>query len=104
VVTTLAGSGVPGFADGTGTGAQFVSPTGVAVDAAGIVYVADASNHRIRKITTAGVVTTIAGSAAGYLDGVGAAAQFFSTRGVAVDAAGNLYVADQGNHRIRKIT
>ena len=104
VVSTLAGSGTSGYTDGTGTSAQFNSPTGVAVDGAGNVYVADQGNHRIRKITTSGVVSTLAGSTYGYTDGTGTSAKFYNPFGVAVDGAGNVYVADQGNHRIRKIT
>ena len=105
VVSTLAGSGTPGYTDGTGTSAKFYSPTGVAVDGAGNVYVADRSNHRIRKITASGVVSTLAGSGtSGYTDGTGTSAKFSSPNGVAVDGAGNVYVADYFNHRIRKIT
>jgi sugar lactone lactonase YvrE len=102
-VTTLAGDGTNGYVDGTGATAQFSQPYGVAVDAAGNVYVADRDNFVIRKITPAGVVTTLVGTNDGYLDGVGIAARFTSPNGVAVDAAGNLYVADTTNNRIRKI-
>jgi sugar lactone lactonase YvrE len=105
VVTTLAGSGSSGSADGTGTLASFSYPKGVAVDTERNVYVADTNNSKIRKITSAGVVTTLAGSGSrGSSDGTGAAADFFYPWGVAVDNNGNVYVADSNNHKIRKIT
>ncbi|WP_219621531.1 NHL repeat-containing protein [Cupriavidus pauculus] len=105
VVSTLAGSGSSGSADGTGAAASFSYPYGVAVDASGTVYVADTFNHEIRKITSTGVVSTLAGSgSSGSADGTGTAASFSTPFGVAVDASGNVYVADQGNQLIRKIT
>jgi serine/threonine-protein kinase len=105
IVTTLAGSGTAGNANGTGTAASFSGPRGVAVDAAGNVYVADANNNLIREITPAGVVTTLAGSGTkGNTDGAGTAASFYYPSGVAVDAAGDVFVADSDNNLIRKIT
>ncbi len=103
-VNTLAGTGTIGSMDGVGTLAQFKSPSDVAVDSAGNVYVADSSNHLIRKITPAKVVSTFAGSTIGTADGIGSSAQFNYPTGVAVDSAGNVYVADNSNHLIRKIT
>lgn len=102
-VTTLAGSGTAGFADGTGIAAQFNAPNGLAIDTQGYLYVADGSNHRIRRISPDGTVITYAGSGEnGYADGSGSEAKFSSPRGIAVDAAGNLYVT--AGNRIRKIT
>jgi len=95
-----------GNIDGTGAAARFNYPNGVATDASGNVYVADYGNHTIRKITPAGVVTTLAGTAgtSGSADGTGAAARFSIPSGVATDASGNVYVTDNGNYTIRKIT
>jgi NHL repeat len=107
VVTTLAGSpGLAGSADGTGSAARFKGPTGVATDIAGNVFVADYFNHTIRKITAAGVVTTLAGSAGfnGGADGTGSAARFNYPAEVATDSGGNVYVADEYNQTIRIIT
>ena len=106
-VSTLAGRlGVSGSADGTGTAARFLFPSGVAVDSAFNVYVADTGNSTIRKVTRGGVVTTLAGSAGhtGSDDATGAAARFNWPSAIAVDFSGNLYVADTDNHTIRQIT
>ena len=106
-VTTLAGlAGQPGSADGTGAAARFGNPTGIAVDGAGNVYVADTGNVTIRKVTPGGVVSTLAGLAGyfGTADGTGSAARFLRPWGVAVDSLGNVYVADTDNCTVRKIT
>ena len=104
-VSTFAGTGATGSADGAGTVATFFSPTRLAVDGSCNVYVADFYSNKIRKITPAGVVSTFAGSGiAGSTDGTGTAASFKSPHGVAVDANDNVYVADYGNFKIRKIS
>jgi sugar lactone lactonase YvrE len=104
VVSAVAG-GTCGYADGTGTGAQFLNPRGLAVDATGTLFVADSENYLIRKITANGVVTTLAGmpGSSGTADGNGSAARFGYIWGIAVDAAGNVYAADRNNHTIRRI-
>ena len=107
VVTTLAGAaGTAGYADATGSAARFSGPCGVAVDTAGNVYTCEYDNHTIRKITSAGVVTTLAGTAgaSGSTDATGSAARFYRPYGVTVDTVGNLYVAESGNCTIRKVT
>jgi hypothetical protein len=106
-VTTFAGgAGVSGSTDGTGTAARFNYPYSLTIDGSANLYVADTYNHTIRKITSAGVVTTLAGSAGSYgsTDGTGSAARFLNPSGITIDSSGNLYVADQGNHTIRKVT
>lgn len=103
-VTTLAGQSEQfGALDGIGTAARFMAPAELAVDALGNVYVADEGNHRIRKIAPDGTVSTLAGGSPGLTDGLGPGARFTYPSGVAVDAAGTVYVADSGNHALRKI-
>jgi mucin-19 len=102
--TTLAGSGTAGYSDGTGTGASFSGPRGIVVDGSGNVYVNDYGNHRIRMITPAGVVTTVAGNGTNTsTDGLGVAATFASPAGLIMDNTGNLYVGDAGTSKIRKV-
>ncbi len=103
---TLAGDTL-GYRDGPGTIALFNRPIGICTDSAGNVYVADTYNNAIRKITPAGFVTTISGKGAdsiGYRNGPADNALFYSPVGVAIDRAGNLYVADNGNDVVRKIS
>jgi TolB-like protein len=107
VVTTLAGSAEnPGSSDGTGPAARFSAPYDVAVAENGNVYVADTSNHTIRRVTAAGLVSTLAGIAGnvGSTDGSAREAKFAVPAGVTTDRAGNIYVADFGNQALRKIT
>jgi len=105
-VTTIAGDGTEAFADGQGTSAKFNYPNGIAVDFTGNLYVCDTYNDRIRKITPAGLVTTIAGNGGttGFADGQGTAASISLPSGITIDSSSNLYVSDSNNHRIRKIT
>jgi sugar lactone lactonase YvrE len=105
-VTTFAGAaGISGNADGTGSAARFNNPSGVAVDGTGNVFVADTLNHTLRKVTSLGVVSTLAGltGTVGSVDGAGSAARFQGPQGLAIDAGNNVYVADTNNHVIRKV-
>ncbi len=106
-VTTFAGSKdrIPGYRDGKGSDAMFSWPTGLAIDVFGNLYVADSNNNRIRKISPEAVVSTIAGTTiAGFRDGLGHYSQFNFPTGLYADKLGNIYVADSGNNRIRKIS
>jgi trimeric autotransporter adhesin len=114
IISTIAGTGEPGFSgdDGAATAAQLSHPEGLAVDAEGNVYIADtgtptfSKGHRIRKIDTAGIITTIAGTGEGYFSGDGGpatAATISGPAGLGFDAEGNLYFADSGNNRVRKV-
>jgi sugar lactone lactonase YvrE len=105
MVSTMAGSGNPGYLNGNGITAQFNQPNAVAVDLDGNLYVADLMNNCIRKISLGGIVSTLAGSGIqGFADGPANTAQFNGPESVAADSQGNIYVADTGNERIRKIS
>jgi sugar lactone lactonase YvrE len=109
VITTVAGNGTAGFSGdgGAAVGAQLSGPAAVALDGAGNLYIADAENHRVRRVTPAGTVTTVAGSGGILFSGDGGAATaatLYRPSGVAVDGAGNLYIADTFNDRIRRVT
>ena len=111
-ISTVAGDATRGYGGYGGDGgaalaAQLNSPIGMALDGAGNLYIADAGNHLIRKVDTAGVITTVAGSGTAGFSGDGGAAvaaQLNSPAGMALDGAGNLYIADAGNHLIRRLT
>ena len=111
VVSTLAGSGAADWADGTGVDAKFNHPNGLALDTSGNVYVSDEFNHRIRIISTAGVVSNYAGSGntnadgdGEFAEGTGTGASFFHPNGICLLTNGDLIVADAQNHRLRRIT
>src|SRR3990172_1504301 len=104
-VSTLAGGGKSGYRDGAGKEASFSWPTGIAIDGIGNIYVCDSRNNRVRRVTPEGVVSTVAGiGISGFADGSGHNAMFNFPTGVEIDKAGNIYVADSGNNRIRKIS
>ena len=106
VITALAGNGTPGFSgdNGPATSAQLGFPSGIAVDSAGNLYIADTYNHRVRKVSN-GVITNVAGGGPSLGDnGPAASAQVLYPYGVAVDSAGNLYIADSGHNRVRKVS
>jgi hypothetical protein len=103
VVTTIAGS-TDGFADGPALLAKFIHPYAIVVLEDGTIVVVDSSDHKIRKISPAGVVSTFAGGAEGYADGLGTSAKFSSPSGIALAPNGTLYISDNGNQRIRKVS
>ena len=105
LVSTFAGSGTIGFADGQGTAAMFYSAEGVVIDSGNNLFVTDIRNYRVRKITSSGLVSTFAGSGlSAHTNGIGIAAAFKFPQALAIDAAGNLYVGDRYAYRVRKIT
>jgi sugar lactone lactonase YvrE len=107
-ISTYAGNGIPGFSsDGIqATASELSSPAGLAQDGAGNIYIADLFNYRIRKVSSTGIITTVAGNGSAGFSGDGAAAtnaQLNTAYGVAVDASGNIYIADQNNNRVRMV-
>jgi sugar lactone lactonase YvrE len=109
IITTVAGNGSGGYSgdDGSATWAQLSLPYGVAVDSTGNIFIADTTNHRIRKVSTSGIITTIAGNGSGGFSGDGGpatSAQLYYPNGVAIDSVGNLFIVDTRNSRIRKVS
>jgi len=105
IVSTFAGSGIPGDMDGIATEARFTEPDGIAIDSNGNIYVADASNHKIKKITPNGDVSTLAGNGTpGAIDGTGSAAQFNTPTGLHIDADNNILVSGNFTHKIRQVS
>jgi hypothetical protein len=109
VITTVAGTGTPGYSgdNGLATAAKLNEPWGVVVDSTGTLYIADTNNHRVRKVTGNGRITTVAGTGTGGYggdNGPATDAQLNQPYGVGVDSTGTLYIADRGNHRVRKVT
>lgn len=104
VVSTFAGSTAFGDVDGTGTDARFGNVAGIAINSNGVLYVCDAGNNKIKKITPTGVVSTFAGSTVGDEDGSAGNAKFSAPIGIAVDSQGNAFVSEAGNNKIKKIT
>ena len=103
-VRTIAGNAAGGYLDGPIPTAGFVEPFGIAVAPDGVIYVSDGGSHRVRRITVDGRVETLAGGIRGFRDGPGTSARFDTPSGIALDAGGVLYVADTGNHAVRRIT
>jgi sugar lactone lactonase YvrE len=105
VLRVLAGCGARGFADGAGLEAAFAHPCGLTIDSEGTLYVADCGNHRIRRVTPDGVVSTVAGNgSAAHRDGQGRAASFYNPCGITVDHRDTLYVADYSNNCVRVVS
>src|SRR5262249_17215253 len=107
IVSTVAGNGAAGFSGdgGPAASAQLNGPVAVAADGAGTLFISDRNNNRIRMVDSAGIITTVVGSTAGFSGdgGPAASAQISNPGGVALDRSGNLFIADAGNNRIRML-